>query len=240
MSLMPPPNCSFVDELNQTNPFIAQHHGAELTDSQLPNLCIPSPSPSPSVQSSDVTQNYPSQFSASTTFSSRGLHRLGVFLTRNVIFTLTNLGTISNTSISTPNDPESASQPFVDSNVIYRSIVWIFHKLIYTAQLTDQEIVFSVALVERIFKLSLEKSPHLTSLTPTRDNFGTILVCAIMLATKFLRDKPFTNQCWADALSIPLTTINTSEQLVCNFLGFDVTVSPTSLGQHFNTFVLLA
>ncbi|KAK2949582.1 hypothetical protein BLNAU_15442 [Blattamonas nauphoetae] len=120
--------------------------------------------------------------------------------------------------------------------------------------MTDQEIVFSVGLIEKIFfayhSLLIGFPPRPTgppeippSASPsasygrdfttariattrparpasrvnfvlTNDNYGTIIVCAMILSIKYLRDKPFSNTCWAETFAIPVQTLNQSELIV--------------------------
>ncbi|KAK2948702.1 hypothetical protein BLNAU_16340 [Blattamonas nauphoetae] len=133
------------------------------------------------------------------------------------------------------------------------SINWIFTKAIKSALFTDQEITHSFALVEKILQTHIAQftsanpdgmEPEISKEKDNSDhfvlstkNYGTVLICAFIISTKYLRDHPYTNRAWSDLFNIPNGVLQHSELIICHLLGFDVSVSLSVLERHFGQLV---
>ncbi|KAK2950939.1 hypothetical protein BLNAU_14129 [Blattamonas nauphoetae] len=218
-----------------------------------PNQVTPSQNtfhklPQDIIDEPDTKRSYvPScHFTASYTLTLPKLQIISRHVEKSIIHTLISQGTLES----------SSKQGLVDADTrttMLSSINWIFTTSIKHARMTDQEVVSTVALVEKFLSASAQQflscppnpdedeqdsgKSHLNRFQLTEHNYGTVLVCAALLTIKYLRDKPFANTAWAKLFKIDLSVIHYSEQVLCNLVGFDLSIPIPVLEHHFARFI---
>lgn len=138
---------------------------------------------------------------------------------------------------------------------MYKRIRHFFQFAQERAYLTGGEIVYSVALIEKLVRIELEtkarwKQDHDQTASKTAagetvptsiisdTSLGTLLLLSVMLANKWLRDVPVRNSWWAKAFGVPLPVVNQSELILMQRLHDSLWVEAEAAFPHLFSFIL--
>lgn len=142
---------------------------------------------------------------------------------------------------------------FTDKGLeMYKRIRHFFQFAQERAYLTGGEIVYSVALIEKLVRIELENKARWKQQEASRTvagepvptsiisdtSLGTLLLLSVMLANKWLRDVPVRNSWWAKAFGVPLPVVNQSELILMQRLNNSLWVEAEEAFPHLFSFIL--
>ncbi|KAA6356426.1 MAG: hypothetical protein EZS28_048047, partial [Streblomastix strix] len=118
---------------------------------------------------------------------------------------------------------------FEDQELTYQQKIQGF--LVFTrsyTMFTGTELVYCVWLVLRLTHADRKRIQMGHKQQITEENIGTILVCAVELSLKMLRDRVCRNSWWSNAFGMDMKTLNASEIVFLKRLDFSLNLDEVS------------
>ncbi|KAA6353672.1 MAG: hypothetical protein EZS28_050801 [Streblomastix strix] len=107
---------------------------------------------------------------------------------------------------------------------LFLKIMSFFSYIRQYGKLSGSELIYTTFLVQKFVESEIEQfNTSKRSIIISDGTVGTILVCAMVLAMKILRDVvEYNNKCWSQAFGMSIELLNQSEITFYVQLGFDV------------------
>ncbi|KAA6360495.1 MAG: hypothetical protein EZS28_043978 [Streblomastix strix] len=109
--------------------------------------------------------------------------------------------------------------------------------LVFTRSYTmfsGTELVYCVWLIMRLSHVDKDRVKLGHKQQITEENIGTILVCAVELALKMLRDRVCRNSWWSNAFGMDMNTLNASEIVFLKRLDYRLNLDAESFWAIYN------
>jgi len=129
---------------------------------------------------------------------------------------------------SNPSPESEAPVAYIRPEAFYRlfyKVKHFFQIISAVSMLVASEMIHVVYLVDQL--ITREVAAIAEGWTPivSDGNLGTLLLCAVLVSLKMNRDHPFSNGWWAVTVDVPLPTINQSELVFLQRVGYSLMMS---------------
>lgn len=123
-----------------------------------------------------------------------------------------------------------------DTQQLFTKVTYFFKVSSHYACLILSELIHSVHLIDRLICRDAQTQDHKQRII-RHSNIGTLLLCSIIIAVKYVRDIPFTNSWWSENICVPLSIVTESEFVFLKHIQFNVSFSESRYKQYFTLFV---
>jgi len=138
------------------------------------------------------------------------------------------------------NDTATSAPPpaFSEAGIaMHQKIRHFFQFTRQYTHLTTGETLHSIYLVDQLIQTEAKRANASRPSIISESNLGTLLLVAVVLATKLNRDTPYRNSWWAKVFGIPLSVLNQSEIVFLKKVRYSLGMSENAYWKLYFTLI---